>query len=102
MRAFALASVFVTLAISGQPITADARPRAEGVARSADGRIKRSTAPRTQFKKLNPCPATGLSRGACPGYVIDHIHPLKRGGADHPGNMQWQTRAEAKEKDRWE
>jgi hypothetical protein len=23
--------------------------------------------------------------------VIDHITPLKRDGADAPGNMQWQT-----------
>lgn len=50
----------------------------------------------------HPCPATGRKTGACPGYVVDHIHPLKRGGADHPDNMQWQTRQEAREKDRWE
>jgi len=30
------------------------------------------------------------------------VTPLKRGGADSPGNMQWQTREAAKEKDRWE
>jgi hypothetical protein len=35
--------------------------------------------------------------GACPGYVIDHIQPLQRGGADAPGNMQWQTVEEAKD-----
>jgi hypothetical protein len=40
--------------------------------------------------------------GACPGYVVDHIIPLKRGGADEPANMQWQTVAEAKAKDRIE
>jgi hypothetical protein len=34
--------------------------------------------------------------------VVDHITPLKRGGADAPENMQWQTRAEAKAKDRVE
>jgi hypothetical protein len=28
--------------------------------------------------------------------------PLKRGGADSPENMQWQTRDEAKAKDRVE
>jgi hypothetical protein len=32
----------------------------------------------------------------CPG---DHIIPLKRGGADEPWNMQWQTIADGKAKD---
>jgi hypothetical protein len=27
---------------------------------------------------------------------------LARGGPDTPSNMQWQTRAEAKAKDKWE
>jgi hypothetical protein len=57
---------------------------------------------RTEFRRENPCPATGKTTGACPGYVIDHIVPLKRGGADNPENMQWQTKAEASAKDRWE
>ena len=37
-----------------------------------------------------------------PGYVVDHIVPLKRGGADTPANMQWQTIAEGKAKDKIE
>ena len=37
-----------------------------------------------------------------PGWVIDHIIPLKEGGCDCPENMQWQTIADAKAKDRWE
>jgi hypothetical protein len=49
-----------------------------------------------------PCPATESTTGACPGYVVDHILPLKRGGADDAGNMQWQTIEEAKTKDRAE
>jgi len=40
--------------------------------------------------------------GPCPGYVVDHIVLLKRGGSDSPDNMQWQTREEAKAKGRIE
>jgi hypothetical protein len=34
--------------------------------------------------------------------VVDHVRALKHGGADDVSNMQWQTRAAAKAKDRWE
>jgi hypothetical protein len=44
---------------------------------------------------------TGYPHGR-PGYVVDHIVPLECGGADTPANMQWQTVAEAKAKDRTE
>ena len=43
------------------------------------------------FKRENPCPATGMTKGACPGYEIDHIKPLKCRGRDRPSNMQWLT-----------
>src|SRR5438046_2360518 len=70
--------------------------------RDANGRIHRSSSARYAFKQQQPCPATGESTGPCPGYVIDHIKPLGCGGQDSPDNMQWQTRAVAKEKDAWE
>lgn len=76
--------------------------RAAGVKRDADGRIERSSVAKSQFKKSQPCPSTGKSTGACPGYVIDHVTPLKRGGPDTPSNMQWQTKAAANAKDKTE
>ena len=44
---------------------------------------------------------TGYPHGR-PGYVVDHIIPLACGGADAPSNMQWQTIAAAKAKDKTE
>jgi hypothetical protein len=61
--------------------------------RTANGRIARSPVARSAFQSSHPCPATGKTSGACPGYVIDHITPLKRGGADAPSNMQWPAKA---------
>ena len=73
-----------------------------GVARDSHGRIARSAEQKDAFKHGHPCPSTGKSSGACPGYTVDHIVPLKRGGADRPANMQWQTTKAAKAKDRTE
>jgi hypothetical protein len=72
------------------------------VLRDASGRIKRSEAAKNAFKREHPCPATSRPVGPCPGYVIDHIIALKRGGADAPSNMQWQTIEDGKAKDRVE
>lgn len=69
---------------------------------AADARIKRSQSAKVEFKHEHPCPATGERKGPCKGYVIDHITPLACGGADASSNMQWQTVADAKTKDKWE
>ena len=69
---------------------------------SADARIKRSQSAKIEFKQQNPCPATGARKGPCKGYVIDHVTTLACGGVDAPSNMQWQTVADGKAKDKWE
>lgn len=72
------------------------------VAPAAEAKIPRSSSAKAEFKRQQPCPSTGKPRGACPGYIIDHVIPLCAGGPDDPANMQWQTVAAAKEKDRGE
>jgi len=54
------------------------------------------------FRKANPCPATGSTTGACPGYVVDHTYPLCAGGLDIPANMIWQDTKASYIKDRIE
>lgn len=75
---------------------------AGGARRDSHGKIARSEKSKDDFKKQHPCPSSGKNHGSCPGYVIDHVVPLKRGGADAPSNMQWQTVEAAKIKDRTE
>lgn len=62
----------------------------------------RSQKAKNLFKEAHPCPATGRVVGSCPGNIIDHIIPIACGGADAPENMQWQTKTDAKLKDKWE
>jgi len=63
---------------------------------------ERSSTMVAHFKATHPCPANGHTKGACPGYVVDHIIPLCAGGDDAVYNMQWQTYAESKTKDKRE
>lgn len=68
----------------------------------AVARTKRSRAVRRQFQIVHPCPSTGKKAGPCPGYIADHIIPLCKHGEDSVKNLQWQTVADAKAKDRIE
>lgn len=74
------------------PATAS-RPAASGRAPSSSSRapIARSRAAVAAFRRSNPCPATGRTAGACPGWEVDHVVPLACGGPDTVANMQWLT-----------
>ncbi len=70
---------------------------------SAEAKLPpRSAKAKHDFQKNHPCPSTGKSSGACPGYVKDHVKARACGGADSADNMQWQTTAAGKAKDRVE
>jgi hypothetical protein len=73
-----------------------ASARATAAPRDARGRFVRSDSARRTFMK-----STGYPKGR-PGYVVDHVVPLACGGPDSPSNMQWQSVAEAKAKDKTE
>ena len=42
----------------------------------------------------------GKHQEPCTGWVVGYLKPLCAGGADRIANMQWQTVATAKRKDR--
>ncbi len=81
---------------SSKPSSGHSRSTYSSATRDSHGHVKRSDSARHQFMKQS-----GYPKGR-PGYVIDHVVPLKRGGADRPSNMQWQTKGAAKAKDKWE
>jgi hypothetical protein len=115
MKLLAVVAVSLAMCASAAAQTSRSAPRSERRAEAASqrqgcrtcernsrGRIRRSTAARHEFQRAHPCPSTGAVSGACPGYVVHHVIALMRGGADAPSNMQWQTVADAKAKDRIE
>lgn len=64
--------------------------------------VPRSQASKVAFVKTHACPVTGKRLLPCPGYIIDHIKALDCGGKDLPSNMQWQTLAASRAKDKVE
>ncbi len=64
--------------------------------------LARLVPPKTAFRRANPCPATGLTSGPCPGYVIDYINPIACGGTNTLMNLQWDTVEQAKVLRKWE
>ena len=52
--------------------------------------------------RLNTCPSTGATKGACRGWQVDHREALVCGGRDELANLQWLAVAEHHEKTRVE
>jgi hypothetical protein len=52
--------------------------------------------------RYEPCPSTGLTSGACPGFQVDHAVPLCLGGprVDQISNLQWLSIEDHKRKTR--
>lgn len=70
--------------------------------RDAKGSVTRSASVLAAFQKAHPCPSTGSTAGACPGWVIDHVIPRAAGGCDAVSNLQWSPDADSKNKDNYE
>lgn len=67
--------VALLLAVSGEGATCPLPARSQNAVR--------------EFRRMNPCPLTGKTSGACPGWEVDHIVPLACCGKDHWSNMRW-------------
>lgn len=68
----------------------------------AHAKPARDPAVRAEFVRQHPCPATGLTHSACPGYQVDHRDALICGGRDAVDNLQWLSIEEHKAKTRVE
>jgi hypothetical protein len=112
MRFLIILLLLPTLAFAGLPppgsldAPADARYCGEP-RRNVDGRIIRSLTAKRNFVAVWACPSTGLHEISCPGWAIDHVIPLAKGGCDLAFNMQWlpnaiKSAAGRYPKDRWE
>ena len=102
---FQAVAIAGNLSIIAAPIPPAALPKSPATFSSpAKLHVKtpRNPAKVREFRSLHPCPATLEETGPCPGWVVDHINPLACGGVDYYTNMQWQTVADAKAKDRVE
>lgn len=73
-----------------------------GLSAAACPKAPRSGKVVREFRKTHPCPATGLTKGPCKNFVIDHRYPLCAGGTDTVANMAWQEVQAARDKDRLE
>jgi hypothetical protein len=100
-RYLAVATLAVTMALPVSSGMSEARrsDACQDCGRDTDGRIARSQSAKREFKKQNPLPSKCPTAKDC---VVDHIQPLACGGADSPSNMQWQTKDEARAKDKVE
>ena len=65
-------------AVGSRTKTVHSYSSASGVQRDSHRRIKRSESAKREFMRM-----TGHPHGR-PGYVVDHVVPLKRGGCDCP------------------
>lgn len=93
---FLLLFLFSTTPVIGKEKGRPGPDKATGVKRDKNGKIDRDSKEKEKFMQQ-----TGYPHGR-PGYIVDHIIPLKKGGTDTPSNMQWQTKQEAKKKDKTE
>ena len=87
IRWLALALLLVG-GVSANPLV-ETRYCGPEIKRDVDGSISRSQAVLAAFKRIHPCPSTGLKRGACPGWAINHPWPLACGGCDSVPNLLW-------------
>ena len=68
---FAFVSISQVEAIECTPY-ADCRYQGAPL-RNADGSIQRDYKVISAYRKLHPCPSTGLTTGACPGWALTSV-----------------------------
>jgi hypothetical protein len=87
MRSLGAAICLLSLALPGWP---QARGHRSGAAfRELEAQL------RLAYAAHHPCPATGRTGGACPGYVVYYLPPSARERGRPAWPLAWMTEAEA-------
>jgi hypothetical protein len=88
--------VIPVVAILFCAVTAKANPLEEtrycgSPKRDARGQIIRRADVIRAFRKIHPCPSTGLYTGSCPLWQLNHDISLACGGCDEVSNLSWRN-----------
>lgn len=89
MKPLPVALLTCALALAQAPALAQATGKSM-LAPGAHHRIPRPDDARLAFMQQQPCPATGQFTTNCPGWRVEFIVPLERGGTNTPSNMKWE------------
>ena len=73
----------------------------DGIKHDTQDQTARISTAKARFQDSTPCPATRITAGSCPGFVVGHIRPLTCGGTDSPENMRWQAETAALKTERF-
>lgn len=92
-------AAIASLSLAAAPVLGQPNGQGHGVRLPRPGphaRVDRPGEARLAFMREHPCPSTGEVTVNCPGWRVEYIVGLDRGGKDEAANMQWERTDETR------